>query len=115
MITGVHGFSMIVSSEESVSFYKQLGFAETFRKIRNYDTVVLMTGYGLKLALFIDPNHPQRVYSPESLGLRHLTLQVESCDEMRKQFDCGQILKDWFGVSYCYTADPDGLPIQFHE
>ena len=32
MITGVHHFAMIVSSEKSIEFYSRLGFVEQFRK-----------------------------------------------------------------------------------
>ena len=115
MITGVHSLSIIASGEASVAFYKRLGFSETFRTVRDYDTVVIMSGYGMSLELFIDPRHPRRANDPENLGLRHLSLKVDSCEEMRKQFDCQPTLKDWFGVNYCYTTDPDGLPIRFHE
>ena len=50
MITGLHHISMISSSEASVDFYKRLGFEELFRKKRNYDTVLLLRGYGLQLS-----------------------------------------------------------------
>ena len=60
MITGVHHFSIIASSEESVGFYEKLGFRENKRIERTYDTVVLMSGYGIGLEVFIDPSHPGR-------------------------------------------------------
>lgn len=115
MITGMHHFSIIASSEKSIEFYKSLGFTETFRKDRGYDTIVLMDGYGIGLEIFIDPTHPKRATKPENLGLRLLSLKVDNCEDLKKQYDCGPINKDWVGVKYCLTADPDGLPIQFHE
>ena len=114
MITGIHHFSIIVSSEVSVDFYKRLGFREEFRKEREKDTVVLMEGFVIELELFIDLSHPQRS-KPEPLGLRHLAFQVGSCDQMQKEFDCGPIMKDWIGRNYCFTADPDGNIVEFHE
>ena len=115
MITGMHHFSIIASSEKSIEFYKSLGFTETFRKYRGYDTIVLMDGYGIELEIFIDPTHLKRATKPENLGLRLLSLKVDNCEDLKKQYDCGPINKDWVGVKYCLTADPDGLPIQFHE
>lgn len=115
MVSGVHHIAIIASSEASVEFYSKLGFTETFRKVRVYDTVVLMEGYGIKLEIFVDPNHPKRETNPERLGLRHLSLKVDSCEEMSKEYKCGPINKDWVGENYCYTEDPDGLVIEFHE
>lgn len=114
MINGIHHFSIIVSSEESIEFYSKLGFNEMKRVEREYDTVVLMSGYGFALELFVDPAHPSRP-NPEPLGLRNLSLKVDSCEEISREFSCRPIQQDWFGVNYCITTDPDGLPIQFHE
>lgn len=44
-----------------------------------------------------------------------MALRVDDIEYMRNEFDCGPIMKDWFGKKYCYAADPDGLPIEFHE
>ncbi len=115
MISGVHHFAVIASSEASVEFYNKLGFNEIYRKVRIYDTVVLMEGYGIKLEVFVDPNHPKRETNPERLGLRHLSLKVDSCEEMSREYKCGPINRDWIGENYCYTEDPDGLVIEFHE
>ena len=114
MIKGIHHVAIIVSSEASVDFYKMLGFNESFRKEREYDTIVLLNGFGIELEVFIDPRHPQRS-RPEPMGLRHLALNVDSCNQMRKMFDCGPIVKDWIGRNYCFTADPDGNTVEFHE
>ena len=42
MIIGAHNFAIISSSEESVAFYAKLGFEELLRRVRKYDTVVLL-------------------------------------------------------------------------
>ena len=115
MIKGVHHFAIIVSSEKSIQFYEKLGFKESFRRERKYDTVVLMEGNGIEIEMFIDPNHPERAMNPENMGLRHLALKVDNVDELTRQFECGPVMNDWRGVRFCFTADPDGLPIEFHE
>ena len=113
MVTGIHHFSIIASSEASVEFYTKLGFHKNKRINRDYDTVVLMDGYGIGLEVFIDPRHCRSVDEP--LGFRTLSLKVDSCENIKRKFDCGPIQKDWVGVNFCFTADPDGLLIQFHE
>ena len=115
MIKGFDHVAIISSSEESVEFYKRLGFRETFRKERKYDTIVNLEVEGIKLEIFIDANHPARATDPENMGLRHLALSVDDIEYMRNAFDCGPIMNDWFGKKYCYATDPDGLTIEFHE
>ena len=115
MITGLHHFAIIVSSEKSVDFYSRLGFVEQFRKSREKDTIVLMEGYGIKLEMFIDPYHPEHATNPENIGIRHLALKVDSCEKLPEEFNCGPIMQDWSGANFCFTKDPDGLPIEFHE
>ena len=117
MITGVHHFAIIASSEESIHFYEKLGFRETYRKERKYDTVVLLEGHGIQIEMFVDPNHPERATNPENMGLRHLALKVENIERIAEDLDLeiGPIMNDWVGVRFAFTADPDGLPIELHE
>lgn len=115
MIKAIDHVAIISSSEDSVEFYKRLGFREILRKEREYDTVVILGTEGIQLEMFIDANHPARATNPENMGLRHLALMVDDIEYMRNEFDCGPIMTDWFGKKYCYAADPDGLPIEFHE
>lgn len=121
-ITAIHHFAIIVSSESSVEFYTKLGFKEIFRKERNYDTVVLLSGYGIQIEMFVDANHPERATNPENLGLRHLALRVsnieeaiEKLKETMRDFEVSPIMNDWVGERFCYITDPDGLPIELHE
>ena len=116
MITGIHHFSLIVSSEESIAFYEKLGFREYKRINREYDTVVLMEGYGVGIEIFIDPTHPARK-KPEPLGLRYLSLKVENLSETLEKLElqASDIMKDWVGDKYCLVTDPDGNVIQMHE
>lgn len=118
MITGVHHISIIASCEKSVDFYKLIGFKEVFRKNRDYDTVVILDGFGIQLEIFVDPSHPERATSPENLGFRNISLKVDKIEEEMERFkdiEFGNINTDWFGVRYCIIKDYDGLPIQLHE
>ena len=108
MVTGIHHLSIIASSEASVEFYTRLGFKENKRIKRDYDTVVLLDGYGIGLEVFIDPRHCRSVDEP--LGLRTLSLKVDSLDG----FD-GTVMTDWNGERYVNIADPDGNKFQMHE
>lgn len=108
MATVIHHFSIIASSEASVEFYTKLGFQETKRIKREYDTVVLMDGYGIRLEVFIDPRHSRSKEEP--LGFRTLGLKVDSLDGID-----GTVMKDWNGEKYVNIADPDGNIVQLHE
>ena len=119
MITGLHHIAIIVSSERSLEFYRLLGFTESFRKIRKYDTAVLMDGYGLQLELFIDPSHPSHPET-EPIGLRHFALRVEKLEDEIERLksegiEVGPVMDDWTGVRFCFVKDYDGLSIELHE
>ena len=107
--------SIIVSSEASVAFYSRLGFKEIKRIFRDRDFVVLMEGNGMMLELFVDPSHPNRASKPENLGIRCFSLETDNLDSAIKELECDPIKTDWFGKRYCFTYDPDGLPVQLHE
>lgn len=108
MVSGIHHVSIIASSEASVEFYTSLGFHEKRRIKREYDTVVLMEGYGIGVELFIDPKHC--LPKEEPLGFRMLSFKVGSVDEVD-----GDVKTDWNGERYVNIADPDGNMIQLHE
>ena len=116
MILGIHHFSIIASSEESVNFYEKLGFREKRMIKRSYDTVVLMDGYGIGLEIFIDPSHPVRE-KPEPLGLRNISLRVDDVEKtaMELGLEKAEIQTDWSGNRYCVIADPDGNVVQLCE
>ena len=126
MIKGLQHISMIVSSEKSVAFYEMLGFRETFRKKRGYDTVVALEGFDIKLLLFVDPKHPARATDPENIGFRNLVLHVDNLEatieeikkaakEAKQLVEFGPILKDWHDSRFVFLKDPDGLSIGLHE
>lgn len=115
MIQGLHHIALISSSEESVRFYKLLGFHEYFRKPREKDTVVLLKGHGIQLEIFVDPNHPK--FDQEPIGFRHISLHVNSIEETIDELgiESGPIMSDWIGLRFCFIKDPDGLTIELHE
>lgn len=109
--------ALIVSSEECLRFYEKLGFKETNRFERSYDTVVFMECGDIVLEISIDPNHPERVSGPEALGLRHIAFVVDSLEEVMSLdgVECEEIRSDWFGRKFTFTKDPDGQPIELKE
>lgn len=122
MITGVHHIAIIISSEDHLSFYRLLGFDECFRKVRAYDTVVLMEGNGIELEIFIDGNH--KTYQTEHLGLRHIALKVSSPLENEivriinasvDAIDISPVMRDWKEERFVFMKDPDGTVVELHE
>lgn len=118
MFSGIHHIALIVSSEKSVAFYQKLGFKESFRKQRDYDTVILMRDSAdMVIELFIDDRHSRNPDGIEPLGLRYLSFKVDSIEAALKslELEASEINTDWFGKRYCSIFDPDGLPIELHE
>lgn len=125
MITQVHHIAMIVSSERVLDFYRMLGFSESFRKVRKYDTAVLMYGHGMQLEIFVDKNHPSKYeVETETTGLRHFALKVDGSleeemerlkNESSEVLNFGPIMEDWRGVRFVFMKDPDGAVIELHE
>lgn len=128
MIEALHHVAIIVSSEASLRFYTLLGFTEVFRKIRKYDTAVLMSGYGMELEIFIDSRHPGHMDGDaEPIGLRHFALRVfgpleDELERLKERFAAageellvGPIASDWTGTRFCFVRDFDGLSIELRE
>lgn len=115
VIVSLDHIALIVSSEESLAFYEKLGFRESKRIERPYDTVVFMEYGFIVLEIFIDPNHPERVSDPEAKGLRHIAFTVDDLEKIVEALDCEEIRTDWFGTRFTFTKDPDGQPIELKE
>ena len=107
--------ALIVSSEKSLRFYEKLGFKESKRIDRSYDTVVFMECGQTVLEIFIDSNHPERITNPEAKGLRHIAFSVENLEEIMKVVECEEVRTDWFGRKFIFIKDPDGQPIELKE
>lgn len=114
-MVGLDHIALIVSTERSIQFYEKLGFQETKRIERSYDTVVFMQCGQISFEIFIDPKHPERVSEPEAKGLRHIAFSVDSLDEVMKELECEEVRTDWFGRKFTFTRDPDGQPIELIE
>lgn len=93
-----------------------------FRKVRSYDTAVLLDGIGMELKIFIDGSHERRENKP--LGLRHFALKVSSPFEteietlkaaLQEVLDVGPIMSDWRGEQFVFMIAPDGIVIELHE
>ncbi len=104
--------SIIISSEEGVNFYKELGFVEIGREIRKemHDELISLSNGNLELRLFKDATHPIRNRKPESLGIRYFTLEVDNLNA----FNCEEIKEDKLG-RFIFLNDPDGQPVQIRE
>ena len=113
MVQGLDHIALIVSSEDSLRFYEKLGFRETERFERSYDIVVFMTCGNITLEIFVEPNHPERVNSPEAKGLRHVAVTVDKIEDLNMEIE--EIRTDWFGRRFTFVKDPDGLPIEIKE
>lgn len=107
--------ALIVSKEENLVFYENLGFIEKKRFVRSHDIVVFMECDGIILEVFVDPNHPERMNKPESKGLRHIAFIVDSLEEIMSVVDCDLVRTDFFGKRFTFTKDPDGQPIEIKE
>lgn len=116
MILGLDHIAIICSSEQSIDFYKHLGFEETSREDRGYDILVFLKGFGFTLEVFIDLTHPPRVDRPEAMGLRHLALWVDSVEDTLKNLEINvEPIRIREGKHFTFLKDPDGLPIELHE
>lgn len=100
--------AIIVSSEEGVEFYKNLGFEELSREIRptNHDELIYLSNGFLTLEIYKDSTHPKRVTNPEAYGLRHLCFQTENIGDDYKVDEKGKSK---------FIYDPDGQPIEIRE
>ena len=124
MISGLHHIAILCSDRaESLKFYSALGFTlekSCPRKERG-DEILMMTGYGTKLELFVTKDRPARVTEPEAYGLRHIALSVKSIEDavnaLRKAgYDPEPPRADSMtGERMTFVKDPDGLPVELHE
>ena len=61
--------AIIVSSEDGIDFYKNLGFEEISREIRNnenHDELIYLDNGLTTLEIYKDPTHPKRITNPEA-------------------------------------------------
>lgn len=125
-ITGLHHVALICSDyARSRQYYTQvLGLpvlGEHFRAERQSWKLDLALPDGTQLELFSFPAPPPRPTRPEACGLRHLALAVADVqatrDELLAQGLAAEDIRvdEFTGRRFFFTADPDGLPIEFYE
>jgi len=115
---GLHHIAIIVSSESGMEFYKVLGFIEDSRIDRGYDQIVWMSGFDVKLEIFIDGTHPERVTNPEALGLRHIAFVVDEIETVwhrLSNYNPEPLRITTDGKRMFFVKDPDGLPVEIRE
>ncbi|RZJ69083.1 VOC family protein [Flavobacterium sp.] len=122
----IHHIAVICSDYEvSKRFYvdvlKLEVVCEIYRKERDSHKLDLALNGNYIIELFSFPNPPKRSSHPESAGLRHLAFEVDDVSETiaylkTKDVDCEPVRIDGFtDKKFTFTADPDGLPIEFYE
>ena len=120
-----HHIAVISSDwEKAREFYiEKLGFTlekEFFRPAQN-DYLRMLRQGDTVIELFIRPDAPQRVNTPEALGLRHLAFRVENIEPAVAWLnglgiETEPIREDPYnGGRFTFFKDPDGLPLELHE
>lgn len=125
-LKGVHHIAIICSNYLlSLAFYTEiLGLellAETYRAERDsYKADLALAGHYV-IELFSFPSPPSRPSHPEAAGLRHLAFSVIDVEQtvtalQEKGVNCEPLRVDSLtGKKFTFTADPDGLPIEFYQ
>ena len=113
----LHHIAVIVSKEESLEFYKELGFIEISRQIRpsHHDVLIWMEGNGIRLEVFVDSTHPARVSNPEAYGLRHIAFEVDDLEAERNRLSKynPEPIREDFRIFF--VKDLDGCSIEMRE
>ena len=125
-IKGIHHIAIIAGDyERSKQFYTEvLGFTiikETFRKERNSYKLDLAINGIYSIELFSFPNNRERASFPESKGLRHLALAVDSVavavSELMAHGVVVQSIRtdEITNKQFCFFYDPNGQPLELYE
>lgn len=125
-IKGIHHVAIICRDyDRSLAFYTdKLGLkllAENYREDRRSYKADLGVGDQYVVELFSFPNPPERPSRPEAAGLRHLAFAVDDVASAVASLanidvQCEPIrIDEYTGKKFTFTADPDGLPIEFYE
>ncbi len=126
MLSAIHHIAIICSDyEKSKAYYTQvLGLKilnEVYRSERQSYKLDLALGDQYLIELFSFPNPPARPSRPEARGLRHLAFAVPNLEAVVTHLEahlspCEPIRVDEYtGKRFTFTADPDGLPLEFYE
>ncbi len=95
--------------------------AENYREKRKSYKLDLKLPNGNQVELFSFPNSPNRLSSPEALGLRHLAFNVDSVELTRDYLESKCItvepirIDEYTNKKFTFFNDPDGLPLELYE
>ena len=120
-----HHIAVICSNyEKSKEFYiDKLGFelfGEFYRPEQN-DYLRMLRQGDTVIELFVRADAPQRVNTPEALGLRHLAFRVEDIEPAVAWLNSLGIetepvrVDPYNGGRFTFFKYPDGLPLELHE
>ena len=126
LLNKIHHIAIICSDyARSKAFYTEiLGLRiirEVYRDARQSYKLDLALNDQYVIELFSFPSPPPRPSRPEALGLRHLAFEVDDLDAVvahlqQHGLEVEPIRTDEFTEKrFTFTADPDGLPIEFYE
>lgn len=116
----MHHIAVIGSSDNTIEFYKALGFQIDNRRKRpdKGDELVWMKGFGIYIELFLYGSHPKRADNPENCGASHLAFLVDNLDEMLHKlngYKQDQVIVGHTGMRTCFVYAPEGTPIELKE
>lgn len=120
MVKGLNHIALIVSCEEALDFYKRLGFKELSREYKadkNYTCLFYRDDNGITLEIFIKDG-PDHMNSPETRGLRHISFDIDSAEEIEKILEGYEVQKRYTmpnGKKIVFIYDYDKQPIEFAE
>ena len=120
MLKGINHVALIVSGEETIDFYRKLGFKEISRKFREdkNDYLIMMSDSHSTLEVFLREDAPARHCKPEAYGCRHIAFDVECLEdviETLKDYEQQKIRVTETGQRLVFITDPDGQPVEFLE
>ena len=120
MLKGINHVALIVSSEETIDFYRKIGFKEISRKYREdkNDYLIMMSDSNSTLEVFLREDAPARHCKPEAYGCRHIAFDVECLEDVisvLKDYEQQSIRVSDSGQRFVFITDPDGQPVEFLE
>lgn len=120
MLININHVALIVSKEESLDFYRLLGFKETSRTFREdkNDYLIMMEKDGTVLEIFLKDDAPLRLCKPEAYGCRHIAFNVDNVDEILevlKDYEAQPIRYSSDGHRFVFVNDSDNQPVEFIE
>ena len=120
MIKSLNHIAIIVSCEEALDFYLRLGFKEISREVKpekGYTCLFFRDEHGITLEIFIKDG-PDHMNNPETRGLRHVSFDIDSAEEIEKLLEGYEVQKRYTmpnGKKIVFIYDYDKQPVEFAE